>query len=271
MQIAQVSSGRIRNSEGIRKSVGKLKEWLAKSSPAINARLAGFLYLISGMAYSYADGNVHGKILVSGDAAATAHNILTNGRLLQLSFASNLVSFVLYIAVTLLLYELLKPVNWSISLLAAFFSMAGCVIGAAGSFFTIAPLTILGGATYLSAFKAEQLQAMALLSLNMIAVVASISMVFFGCYCILLGYLILRSTFMPRIIGAFLIVAGLTYQLFLSPPLAANYFSHFVMPAGALGEGSLILWLLIFGVNSQRWRQQAGAAGEYGTFSGAES
>jgi len=215
-----------------------IREWLSKSSPALKARLAGVLYLISGMAYSYADGNVHGKILVTGDAAATAHNILANGRLLQLSFASNLISTVLYITVTLLLYELLKPVNRSISLLAAFFSMSGSIIGALGSLFTIAPLTILGGAPYLSVFTAEQ----------------------FGCYCILLGSLILRSRFMPRIIGAFLIIAGLTYQVFLSPPLAASLFSRVVMPAGILGEGSLILWLLIFGVNSQRWKQQAGAA-----------
>jgi hypothetical protein len=236
-----------------------MKKWLAKSSPALKARLTGVLYLISGMAYSYADGNVHGKILVSGDAAATAHNILTNGKLLQLAFASNLISTVLYIAVTLLLYDLLKPVNRSVALLAAFFSMAGCVIGAFGSLFTIAPLTILEGTQYLSVFKAEQLQALALLSLNLNGIVAGISMVLFGCYCILLGYLVLRSTFMPRIIGAFLIIAGLTYQIFLSPPLAADLFSRVVMPAGALGEGSLILWLLIFGVNSQRWRQQAGA------------
>jgi hypothetical protein len=228
----------------------------------MKARLAGVIYLISGMAYSYADGNVHGKILVTGDAAATAHNILANGRLLQLSFASNLISTVLYITVTLLLYELLKPVNRSISLLAAFFSMAGSVIGAFGSLFTIAPLTILGGAPYLSVFTAEQLQAMALLSLNLNVIVAGISMVLFGCYCILLGFLILRSRFMPRIIGAFLIIAGLTYQVFLSPPLAASLFSRVVMPAGALGEGSLILWLLLFGVNSQRWKQQAGAAEE---------
>ena len=239
-----------------------IQEWMAKSSPALKARLTGVLYLISGMAYSYADGNVHGKILVKGDAAATAHNILTNGKLLQLAFASNLISTVLYIAVTLLLYDLLKPVDRSVSLLAAFFSMAGCVIGAFGSLFTIAPLTILEGTQYLSVFKAEQLQAMALLSLNLNGIVAGISMVLFGCYCILLGYLVLRSTFMPRIIGAFLIVAGLTYQVFLSPPLAANLFSHVVMPAGALGEGSLILWLLIFGVNSQRWRQQAGTTAD---------
>ncbi len=239
---------------------GRWKEWFEHSSPALKARLTGVLYLINGVVYTKADSLIHGRILVKDDAAATAHNILANGNLLQLSFACLLIATVAYIAVTFLLYELLKPVNRSISLLAAFFSMAGCVIGAMGCFFTIAPLTILGGAPYLNAFNVGQLQAMALLSLNSSTIVADISMVFFGCYCILIGSLILKSKFMPRIIGAFLIIAGLTYQLFLSPSLAANLFSHIVMPAGALGEGSLILWLLIFGVHSQRWKQQAGAA-----------
>jgi hypothetical protein len=241
---------------------GKFAERIARSSPALKARLTGVLYLINGVVYTKADSLVHGRILVKDDAAATAHNILTNGNLLQLSFAGLLIATVAYIAVTFLLYELLKPVNRSISLLAAFFSMAGCIVGAFGSFFTILPLTILGGAPYLSAFKAEQLQALALLSLNLSTIVAGISMVFFGCYCILIGSLILRAKFMPRIIGAFLIITGLTYQIFLSPSLAANLFSHVVMPAGMLGEGSLILWLLIVGVNSQRWREQAGAVAE---------
>lgn len=237
----------------------KFPEWIARSSPALKARLTGVLYLINGMFYMNANNLVHGRILVKDDAAATAHNILTNGSVLQLSFSYLLIATVAYIAVTFLLYELLKPVNRSISLLAAFFSMAGCIVGTFGSVFTIAPLTILGGTPYLSVFKVEQLQAMALLSLNLSTIVADISMVFFGCYCILIGSLILRSKFMPRIIGAFLIIAGLTYQLFLSPQYAAGLFSRVVMPAGMLGEGSLILWLLIFGVNSQRWRQQASA------------
>jgi hypothetical protein len=239
---------------------GKLGEWIARSSPALKARLTGVLYLINGVVYTKAAGLVQGRILVKDDAAATAHNILTNGNLLQLSFAGNLIATVAYIAVTFMLYELLKPVNRGISLLAALFSMTGCIIGAMGSLLTIAPLTILGGAPYLSVFKAEQLQALALLSLNLMAVVFSISMVFFGSYCFLIGSLILRSKFMPRVIGAFLMIAGLSYQLFLSPPLSANLFPYLIMPAGALGEGSLILWLLIFGVNSRRWKQQAGEA-----------
>jgi hypothetical protein len=243
---------------------GKFAEWFARSSPTLMARLTGVLYLINGVVYSKADSLLHGRILVKDDAAVTAHNILTNGSALQLSYAYLLIATVAYIAVTFMLYELLKPVNRRISLLAAFFSMAGCIVGTFGSVFTIAPLTILGGTPYLSVFKVEQLQAMALLSLNLSGIVADISMVFFGCYCILIGSLILRSKFMPRIVGAFLIIAGLTYQLFLSPQFAAGLFSHVVMPAGMLGEGSLILWLLIFGVNSQRWKQQAGIALEAG-------
>jgi hypothetical protein len=239
---------------------GKFTEWIARSSPALKARLTGVLYLINGTVYGKADSLIHGRILVKDDAAATAHNILTNGSVLQLSYAYSLIATFTYIAVTFMLYELLKPVNKSISLLAAFFSMTGCILMAIGCFFTIAPLTILSGAPYLSVFKLEQLQAMALLSLNLSAVVAAITFVFFGCYCILIGSLILRAKFMPRIIGAFLMIAGSAYLLYLSPQYAATLFSHVVMPAGMLGEGSLILWLLIFGVNSQRWRQQAGTA-----------
>src|ERR1039458_5114571 len=110
--------------------LGKLKEWIARSSPTLMARLTGVLYLINGVVYSKGDSLVHGRILVKDDAAATAHNILTNGSVLQLSLACLLIATVAYIAVTFLLYELLKPVNRGISLLAAFFSMAGCTVGA---------------------------------------------------------------------------------------------------------------------------------------------
>jgi hypothetical protein len=202
---------------------------------------------------------IHGKILVAGNAAATAHNILTNGPVLRTCFAIELISVACYIVVTLLLYDLLKPVNRSISLLAAFFSLMGCAVGALASFFTFVPLIVMGGAPYLSVFKVEQLQALALLTLELHVVATSICMVFFGFYCLLIGYLVFKSTFMPRIIGVFMAITGLTYQLFLSPPLSTYLFSYVIKPAGALGELSLLLWLIVFGVNSQRWKQQANA------------
>jgi hypothetical protein len=148
-------------------------------------------------------------------------------------------------------------VNKGLSLSAAFFSFGGCIIQAVSSLFYLAPLVVLGGAPYLNAFKLEQLQALALLFLDVRVQFTNIFMVFFACYCILIGYLILRSKFMPRIIGVFMAIAGFGYMTFLSPPLAHNLFPHVLIPAGALGEGSLILWLLIFGVNSQRWKEQA--------------
>jgi hypothetical protein len=125
-------------------------------------------------------------------------------------------------------------------------------------------LVILGGQHYLGVLKVEQLQALALMCLELRAQASSIYMVFFGFYCLLIGYLIFRSSFLPRILGVFMAIAGLAYQTFLSPPLANDLFPYVVAPAGALGELSLILWLLVIGVNTERWREQASAAGRQG-------
>jgi hypothetical protein len=228
-------------------------------SPGWKARIAGLLYLIAGMTYSFADGSVRGKLVVVGNAGATARNILAHQGLYRLGYAAEIVSVVCYIAVTLILYDIFRPVSRSMSLLAAFFSLTGCTIQAVSSLLHLAPLVILGGESYFSAFTAEQSQALALMFLNLRAQAANIYMEFFGCYCLLLGYLIFKSRFMPRILGVFMAIAGLSYQLFLSPPLAKQLFPYVVAPAGALGELSFILWLVVMGVNSQRWKERAGA------------
>jgi len=232
-------------------------------SPRLKARIAGFIYLICGMAYSFARNDVRGTLVVHGDAAATAHNILTHEPLYRLGFAAEIISALCYVAVALLLYEIFKPVNRSVSLLAAFFSLAGCTIAAMSSLLHLAPLVVLGGEHYLGVLKVEQLQALAFMFLELRAQASSIYMVFFGFYCLLIGYLIVRSRFLPRILGVFMAIAGLAYQTFLSPPLANYLFPYVVAPAGTLGELSLILWLLVIGVNPQRWREQASTAGEH--------
>jgi hypothetical protein len=238
-----------------------MMERIAEASPRCKARIAGVFYLLNGLTYGFAMGSVRGKLVVYGDAAATAHNILAHEPLYRLGFAADLIAAVCYITVTLLLYDLFKPVNRSLSLLAAFFSLVGCAVMALCTLFHLAPLVVLGGAQYLSVFKVEQLQALALMFLKLHAQASSIYMVFFGCYCLLIGYLIFRSTFMPRIVGVFMAIAGLGYLTFLSPPLANYLFPHILIPAGALGEGSLVVWLLVFGVNVQQWKEQASAAG----------
>ena len=146
----------------------------------------------------------------------------------------------------------------SLSLLAAFFSLVGCAVQAVSSAFFLAPLVVLGGAQSLSVFKVEQLQAQALMFFKLYAQAYNIGLVFFGFYC-LLGYLILRSTFLPRVLCVLMAFAGLGWLTFRWPTLA-NHLSPYNLAAGVLGEGSLTLWLLVMGVNAQRWKDQASAA-----------
>jgi hypothetical protein len=175
-----------------------------------------------------------------------------------LGFAANVIQFVCYIAVTGLFYELFKPVNRGLSLLAAFFSLVGCTIGAVSCLFELAPLVVLGGAPSLNVFKVEQLHALALMFLKLYALCFNLSFVFFGFYCLLIGYLIFRSSFLPRILGAGMALAGSGWLTYLFPALT-HHLSPYILAVG-LGEVSLTLWLLLAGVNSQRWKEQARAA-----------
>jgi len=243
-------------------STGVLMERIAETSPRRKARIAGVFYLLTFLTGGVAVPSF--RLVVSGDAAATATNILAHEPLFRLGFADLLVNVAVYIVVTLLFYELFKPVNRSLSLLAVFFSLAGCAIQALAGLFYLAPLVVLGGAPYLSVFKVEQVHALALMFFELYARAYNIGLVFFGFYCLLIGYLILRSTFLPRVLGVLMAIAGMAWLTFLSPPLA-NYLSPYNLGVGALGEGSLLLWLLVMGVNAQRWKEQASAPGEYQT------
>ena len=158
-------------------------------------------YLLTILTGIFAQGFVSGRLVVDGDAVATATNILTHQSLFQLGFAVYLIEMACQIAMTALFYDLLKPAGRSVSLLAAFFGLTGCVIKTFSRLFFIAPLFILGGAHYLSVFSAEQLQALALLFLKVNDQAPRIALVFFGFYALLTGYLIVRSTFLPRILG----------------------------------------------------------------------
>ena len=181
--------------------------------------------------------------------------------LFRLGLATDLIATACYIAVTALFYDLFKPVNRSLSLLAAFFSLVGCAISAFASLFQLAPFVVLGGSQYLGVFKMEQLRALALMFLELNTQAANIDLVFFGVYCLLIGYLIFRSAFLPRILGVLMSIAGLGWLTFLSPPLA-HYLSPYILVLGFLAELALCLWLFVMGVNEQRWKEQASAAGE---------
>ena len=229
-----------------------MMERIAEASPRPRARITGLVYLL------YFVTAVLGAILTP----STANNILAHEPSFRLGFAVSLISLAFYIAVTVLFYNLFKPVNRSLALLAAFFSLVGIAVQAFGSLFQLAPLVLLGGSPYLSVFKVEQLHALAQMFLELNVQAGYISIVFFGLFDLFIGYLIFKSTFLPRILGALMALAGLGWLTFLSPPLASSkYLSLPIDVLGFLAEAALMLWLLVMGVNGQRWTEQASAAG----------
>lgn len=228
---------------------------MSQISPCIKARIAGALYLLNILTILSTVFLFRG-ISVAGDPAATATNVLAHEAGFRLAFASELVSTACSVAVAALFYELFKPVNSSISLTASLFRIVACAIAAVGYLFQLAPFQVMSGASYLSAIKPEELSAFAGVFYTFSAQASHISIVFFGFHFVLLGYLILRSAFLPRILGVFVALAGLGGLTYLVPPLAAHLFPFFVA-AGLLGEVSLSLWLLIKGVDAQRWGEQA--------------
>jgi hypothetical protein len=213
---------------------------------APRARLTGVVY------FFYFLTAVVGGIITP----ATATDILAHQELFRLGFAISLISTALYIAVTALFYNLFKPVNRILALLAAFFSLVGVAVQAFGSVFQLAPLVLLGGSSYLSVFKTNQLHGLAQLFLEFNTQTGYVGIVFFGLFDILIGYLIFRSTFLPRVLGALMVLAGLGWLIFLYPPLATNLRLYLYVP-GFVSEFALMLWLLVRGVNVQRWKEQA--------------
>lgn len=186
-----------------------MTERSAETSPLLKARVAGVFYLLNIVTGAFAAFN-------SGSGNVVVSN------------AAELIATFCYVAVTLLFYGLFKPVNSSLSLIAAFFSFVGCALGIL-SLFHLGPQLID-------------------------------NLVFFGVYCLLIGYLIIRSTFLPSTIGVLMMLAGLAWLTFLSPPLVRSLSPWIFLP-GLIGEGSLTVWLIVVGVNVQRWNEQAGAAG----------
>ena len=237
-----------------------------KTSPKLQARIGGFLYLIIIAAGMFSEGYVRGTLIVSGDAAATAHNILASENLYRLGGAAEFLTLFCDITVALILYNLLKPVNQSLALLAAFFRLVFSSVYATLSLAHFAPLVLLGGGGFLAAFTAQQLQALAMLSLKLHSLGYNISLVFFGVHCVLIGILISGSNFLPRIIGVMLAIAGVCYLAnsfanFISPPFAASLFPYILLP-GFVAELSLALWLFVVGLNVSKWESLAGTARE---------
>ena len=236
-----------------------LTQPIEASSPLFKARMAGFFWLmtiITGMFGFIAVGG----FVVPGDAAATATNITAHESLARWAFAANIIATASYLCVTVLVYDLLRPVNRTVAFLGVLVSLLGCAEGSVSALLFFAPVYLLGGAPHLAAFTAQQLQAQALTLVNLSLLVNNVGMAFFGMHVLSIGYLIRRSNFLPRILGTLLLVGGVFYLANSFADFLALPFKTYVFPlAGAsclLGEGSLTVWLLVKGVNVKRWNEQ---------------
>src|SRR5436305_1591843 len=234
------------------------------SSPRQLARMAGALYLINIVLGAFATAIVPAIVVVSGDAAATAHNIQTHELLYRLGLVAHLVVTVTNVPLALIFYELFKVVNRRLALLDAFFILVATAVEAAGLLNQFVPLVLLGSGPYSSALPAAQLQALAYMPGQLSAIGYDITAVFFGFYALCISYLILRSTFLPGAIGVLMAIDGLAYLVYsfadlLAPGFAAHLVPWIQLPA-LFGEGSLCLWLLVAGVDAVRWRERASTA-----------
>jgi Domain of unknown function (DUF4386) len=237
---------------------------IAQASPRTRARMTGVVYLLFFLTAILGEifmeqAGISGLSALPGDAAATANTILAHESSYRVGWALGLISTACYVALMALFYQLFRPVSRTLALLAAFFGLVGCAIMAFGSLLQLAPLVVLGGSPYLSVLTVKQLQTLALLFLHLNAQVGSIALVFFGLFQLVLGYLIYSSTFLPRVLGALIALAGLGWLIFLWPPLANSLLTYLEV-LGFLAEAALVLWLLVMGVNAQRWIEQASAA-----------
>jgi hypothetical protein len=191
-------------------------------------------------------------IVVPTDAAATASNILTHASLYRAGFAVDLVANLIYIALTAFLFGFFRPVNPTLALLAAFFSLVGCTVQIMGELLRLAPSVVLTNPQLASAFGAQQLQAAVLLSVTLYRNVFYIAFVLFACFELVTGFLILRSKFLPRWIGWWWIAGGIGGLTFLWSPVATSIWP-LLLAAGA-GEFVLPVWLLVKGVDNSKWQ-----------------
>jgi hypothetical protein len=200
-------------------------------------------------------------LVVQGDVAATAHNLQTHELLYRAGLAAHVLVTVTNVPLAVLFYELFKVVSRRVALLDAFFILVATAIEAAGLLNQFAPLALLGTGAYTSAVPAPQLQALAYLPGDLSHVDYSIHTVFFGFDILCTAYLVLRSALIPRAIGVLLAIDGLAYLIYsftdiLAPHAAADLVPWIQLPA-LLGEGALCLWLLLVGVNVERWNRWA--------------
>jgi hypothetical protein len=218
------------------------------------ARIAGLLYLIVIATGFFAEIFVRQAFKVSGDAFTTANNIQSSEMLFRLGAVADIVNFICGLPCVLIIYFLFKRINKYLLQLALIFVIIQTAIIAVNLLNQTSPLLILGNNAYLKSFQPNQLATLSQLSLNIQEVGYSIGLVFFGFYCLLVGYVIFKSKMVPKLLGILYIISGIGYlinsfTMLLSKGFANPIFSYVAIPI-FIGELSFCLWLLIKGIDN---------------------
>src|ERR1700730_4951018 len=231
-----------------------------EASPQAYARIGGALYLVIIVLGAFAEGFVANKLISPGDAATTAHNIMAAPGLWQFSVAGDLIVVLCAVPLLWIEYLLLRPVNRQLVLLAVLFNVVSLAVEAISKLFLLVVMPTLGNADYLKAFEPQQLQILANLALKSHDIAFNIALIFFGCTCLVNGYLIFKSGYFPKLIGLLMQVAGLSYLIACFAALFAPTFADLIIPAilvpPLIGESSFCLWLLVKGVNIAKWKER---------------
>ncbi len=234
-----------------------------ETSPQVYARVCGAIYLAVILLGGFAEGFVTNKLMVPGDAVASARNIMAAPMLWNLGVAANLLVVLLAIPQLWLEYLLLRPAGRRLVLLSVLFGAMSLAVESVSKLFLLAVMPTLSSADYLTAFSPQQLQMLANFAFKLHNIAFNVALILFGLDCLVNGYLIYRSGFLPKLIGVALQIAGASYlaacvsALFL--PALADLISAPLMGLVLLGESSLCLWLLVKGVNVEKWRDRAAA------------
>ena len=230
-----------------------------ETRPVQYARLGGALYLVIILLGGFSEGFVNSKLMAS-DAATTAHNILAAPELWRLGTAANLLVVLCAVPLLGIEFQLLRPVSKSLTLLALLLNVVSLAVEAVSKLFQLLVLPILQSADYIQAWGSGRVALLANLALKTHDVAFNIALIFFGLTCLVNGYLIIKSGFLPVILGVLMQVAGAAYLVGCLAALFAPALADLLIPAVLLpplvGELSLCLWLLIKGVDAPHWLER---------------
>ncbi len=228
-------------------------EGTLEDSPHPAPRVVGLVWLL------YFVTAIVGGLLAQGgispaNPATALNNVLAHQAQYRAGVVVGLFANALYVVLAAQLYGLFTPVNRSLSLTAAFLGLVGCMVQIFATILQLAPIALLHDIALAGVFTVDQVKAASLMSLKLYALTFQVSAMMFALFEAVLGYLILRSTFLPRVFGVLFLVAGLASLTYLWPAVA-NVFRYFALPLAALAEFAFPIWLLVKGVDAATWRE----------------